>query len=141
MLKYLFENQEYVIISPHWVVNFPTLIIFYMSSLGGGGGVLKEFWSMSLNNPFYLKSSLIYLRTSLNLIVSSTLANFAWLSKLLIIALSLVHLNKTITTHLNNKLLFMFFSDEFMTRKDLFQNKLPICCARTTCLGWLDGLF
>ena len=37
-----------------WVVKFLTLSHFcHMSFLGGGGWVLKEIWSMSLNNPVF----------------------------------------------------------------------------------------
>ena len=37
-----------------WVVNLPTPSLFcHMSTLGGDGWVLKEIWSMSLNNPFF----------------------------------------------------------------------------------------
>ena len=37
-----------------WVVGFPTLShSCHMSFFGGGGWVLKEIWSMSLNNPFF----------------------------------------------------------------------------------------
>ena len=48
-----------------WVVNIPTPShSCHMSSFGGGGWVLKEIWSMSLNNPFF------FLNPSLSLIVA-----------------------------------------------------------------------
>ena len=53
--------QEYVIICQGgWVVSFPALSHFcHMSFFGGGGWVLKEIWSMSLNNQFFLPLPLV----------------------------------------------------------------------------------
>ena len=45
-----------------WVVNIPTPShSCHRSSFGGGGWVLKEIWSMSLNNPLFFNPSLTQL--------------------------------------------------------------------------------
>ena len=44
-----------------WVVKFLTPSHFcHMSFFGGGGWVLKEIWSMSLNNPFFFLAPFPY---------------------------------------------------------------------------------
>ena len=58
LLKYLiiifFRNMS-LFLQCWWVFSFPSPSHYcHMSSLVGGGWVLKEIWSTSLNNPFFL---------------------------------------------------------------------------------------
>ena len=97
--------QEYVIICQGgWVVSFPALSHFcHMSFFGGGGWVLKEIWSMSLNNPFFFTPSLTNHSFSSTDIVLNQSPRLSSLK-----LLSLLSLNCLVLSTLKYMILFFF---------------------------------